>query len=260
MKNKRNLIILILIIIVLSYSCHKDNGGNFEPSDTEIICPCDGDTLNDALTRCEWKGLDGAVEFQYRLDTEDWFNWTIDTTTEFFLDEGSHIFIVKSRNEFNREDPTPATANFFIDAISGPALWLKKRKVKLSVLQPCSLKVWVEDVNSLMIANLELSYDNSHIKIEDIHKDTSFLSENGGDIQLISEFNDTLQVAKANIGIVGGTPKGVSGSGPLITINFLLKVSDSTTIAFTSSSRLRDTLNNSIPLTGMFPCIIIPEE
>lgn len=262
MKNKRVLLLFTFLIVLSLGGCKKDNGDGipFEPPDTEIVNPINGDTLANASITCEWNGIGTAVEFKYRLNMESWSEWTANTTAKFFLDEGSHTFTATSRNEFNREDPSPPTVNFYIDAITGPALWIKKREITIPVSSSNTLEVWIEDVNNLMLAYIELNYDNMKIKIENMVQDTSFLRKNGGEIHMISEFNDSLSCAKATIGIIGGIPKGVSGSGPLLTINFLLKASDSTEVSFSSSSEIRDTLNNSVSLTGMFPCTIIPEE
>ncbi len=252
--------LIFFILLTTINGCKKTPPPSLNPPDTEIINPNNGDTLMDALVQCEWKGLENATEYRHRMDSLDWSNWISNTQKTNFLDEGTHTFSVTSRNEFNRVDPTPAVVNFYVDAITGPALWLKSREMQVSVSQSSSLKVFVEDITNLMLANLELLYDNSKLKIENVVPDSSFLAKNGGQIQMISEFNDSLPQIKINIGIIGGIPKGVSGSGSLIKLFFFLKSPDTTQIAFSSSSELRDTLNSSISLTGgMCSCTIIPE-
>ncbi|TES93902.1 MAG: hypothetical protein E3J87_01300 [Candidatus Cloacimonadota bacterium] len=260
-KNKRNFILLMLIAIISLGGC-KDCGTAppLGPPDTEIIYPENGDTLSNALIKFEWKGLNNPDKYCYKLDEETWSGWTKDTTAEFFLDEGSHTFTAKARNKMNSEDKSPAVCSFYIDAIKGPALWIKNRKTEAPVSLPCSIKVYAENVTNLMLGYIKLMYENSKIKIGSIIADTTFLTKNGGEIQIIPEFNDSLPYLEVTIGVVGGEPKGVSGTGSLFTINFLLKVSDSTEIAFSSETEIRDTLNNPIPLDGgMWSCSIIPE-
>jgi hypothetical protein len=249
-------------LLLLTGGCHKTPPPPLEPPDTEIIYPSDGDTIGNASIKCEWMGINNAYEFQYHMDNNNWSKWTTDTTCSFFLDESSHTFSVKSRNNLKREDPTPASVSFNIDAIKGPALWIKSRRIHAPVLTgSSSLKVYCEDVNDLMLSYTQLFYDNSKIKIESINPDSSFLRKNGGEIQAIIEFSDSIPYASVNLGLVGGTPKGVSGSGPLFTLKFLLKVSDTSEIIITDSSEVRDSINNRIPLSGgLYPCIIIPEE
>jgi hypothetical protein len=110
-----------------------------------------------------------------------------------------------------------------------------------------------------MLGSIELTYDNDIIRINVIEVDTTLLTSNGGTVQFIPEFHDTMQVAKATFGIVGGSPKGVSGSGPLFMVDFLLKTADTTTFDFSSATEIRDTLNAVIPLTTMEPGSIVPE-
>lgn len=253
---------VLFSFILFTEGCHKDPPQPLEPPDTEIIYPTDGDTIDNASILCEWTGINNAQEFQYRMDNNNWSNWTTDTTCNFFLDESSHTFSVKSRNELNREDPTPAIVHFNIDAIKGPALWIKSKRIHSPVLTgSSSLKVYCEDIDNLMLSYTRLFYDNSKIKIESIDPDPSFLTKNGGEIQTITEFSDSVPYASVTLGIVGGTPKGVSGTGPLFTLKFLLKVSDTTEIIITDSSEIRDSINNCIPLSGgLYPCKIIPEE
>jgi len=262
MKLTKMLRLLLFLIVFLPFSgCRKTPPQPLYPPNTKIISPTDYDTLTNAQVLCEWEGLENAVEYQYKLDSLNWSDWINNTKETFFLDEAMHIFTVTSRNEFNREDPSPAIVNFYVDAITGPALWLKKREMEVDVLQASSLKVFVEDITNLMLANLELLYDNSKLKIENVLSDSSFLAKNGGQIQMISEFSDSLPEIKINIGITGGTPGGVSGSGPLVKLLFFLKSADTTEITFSSSSELRDTLNSSITLTGgLFSCKVIPKQ
>lgn len=256
-----NFLITFSMLLLLG-GCHKDPPEPLEAPDTEIIYPQEGYNIENASVLCKWTGINNAFEFQYRMDNNKWSNWTTDTTCNFFLDESSHTFVVKSRNNLNREDPTPACVNFNIDAIQGPALWIKSRRIHAPVFTTSSsLKVYCEDINNMMLTYIQLFYDNSKIKIESIIPDSSFLTKNGGEVQAITEFNDSIPYVNVTLGIVGGTPKGVSGTGPMFTLKFLLKVSDTTEIIITDLSEIRDSINNVIPLSGgLYPCKIIPEE
>ncbi len=252
-------IIYVTLLLCTTLSCRKDGQNGFEPPDTHIIFPADGDTVTEAQLTCEWEGLDNAVSFRYRLDNEEWSDWSTHTTHTFLLDEGIHDLSVSSRNEFNREDPTPAHISFTVDAISGPALWIKSRQTTVEVSTPCSLFVWIEDIEHLMLGSIECSYDNALLKINAIEVDTSLLTAHGGTVQFIPEFHDTSERAVVTFGIVGGSPKGVSGSGPLFMIDCLLKSADTAQINFASATELRDTCNVAIPLVDMISGTIIPE-
>ena len=260
MKKYDIVLLLLVIFLLLNYqACSKKSTASLESPDTEILYPQEGDTMTIANVECRWRGLDNAKEFAYRLDDAPWSSWGGDTTKRFILDEGEHQLIVKARNEFKREDPSPASVNFFIDAVKGPSLWIKSRKIEVSTGGTCSLKVYAEDIENLMLANLELLYDNTKIRINNVSKDTLFLEKNGASVQMISEYNDTSNILSVNIGLVGGQHKGVSGSGPLFTVGILVISADSTEVLFSPQTELRDTLNNNIILTGMFGCSIVPE-
>ncbi len=251
-----------LMLLFSSQACRKNGKNGIPPApDTQIVYPLDSDTLNNALITCQWTGYDNAEEFRFKLDSNTWSAWKSDTSATVFLDEGMHTLIVTSREtEFNREDLTPDSIAFYIDAISGPALWIKKREIETTVSQPVSFTVLAEDVRDLMLGYIELTYDNAKIKIDSISPEEDFLTMNGGEIQMITEHADSLPYAKVTFGIIGGVPKGVSGTGSLFTVNFLLKSPDSTIIGFSASTNLRDTVNTTISLTGMWSCIIIPSE
>jgi hypothetical protein len=259
MMNKK-LFVSIAALSCIALSCRKDLPNGFEPPDTQIISPADGATLTNAQVTCEWEGLDNAVSFRYKLDDEAWSAWTTQTTQTFFLDEGIHGFAVTAKNEFNREDPTPDSITFTVDAISGPALWIKPRQRTLAVSASCSLYVWMEDALNLMLGSIELIYDNTVLRIKSVEIDTTLLGANGGMVQFIPEYHDTMQVVKVTFGIVGGSPKGVSGNGALFMMDCLLKTADTTSIDFSLASEVRDTLNVVIPLTTMLSATIFPEQ
>lgn len=255
----RTVLICFVLSMCIGTGCRKDAPNGFEPPETQIISPGDGDTLTDAQITFEWQGFDNAVSYRYKLDNENWSPWTAQTTQTLVLDEGMHGFTVTSRNELNREDPTPDSITFTVDAIAGPALWIKPRESQVTVSASCSLFVWIEDIQHLMLGSVELIYDNSVLRINSIELDTSLLTSNGGTVQFIPEFHDTMQVAKATFGIVGGSPKGVSGSGPLFMVVCLLKSADTSMVDFSAVSEVRDTLNMVIPLTEMLSGTVLPE-
>jgi hypothetical protein len=255
----KKLFLYLVSLLCIGANCKKPPPDDFDPPDTYIIAPGDGDTLTNAQVTCEWEGLDNAVSFRYKLNNQSWSDWTTQTTRSFILDEGLHGFSVTARNEFNREDPTPDSITFTVNAITGPALWIKPREIREAVLASCSLFIWVEDAQHLMLGSIELTYDNSVLRINAIEVDTTLLTSNGGMVQFIPEFHDTMQVAKVTFGIVGGSPKGVSGSGPLFMVDCLLKTADTTRIDFSSATEIRDTLNAVIPLASMESSTIFPE-
>jgi hypothetical protein len=257
---KRHIFFLFFSLLLLSCNACRKNGGIPPPPDTQIIYPADGDTITNAQISCEWTGIDNAIEFSYKLDSEQWSPWISEESALFFLDEGQHGLSVKSRNEFKRVDPTPDSVTFYIDEISGPALWIKKREMVVPVSLPNSLHVFVEEVTDLMLAYIELDFSTSKLRIDSITPHRDFLERNGGSLQIISEFSDTLPSIKVTLGIVGGSPKGISGTGSLFTVHYILKVTDSTTVSFSSATEIRDTLNVPIGLTGMWSGIIRPEE
>jgi ligand-binding sensor domain-containing protein len=69
-------------------------------------------------------GENAPVEFSYQLDDAPWSPWsTLDAWTTTGLQDGLHVFRVRSRDAFSNIEASPATASFRIDATPpGPVI------------------------------------------------------------------------------------------------------------------------------------------
>ena len=74
--------------------------------------------------------------FSYKLDNQNWSNWSnVKEATFTYLDEGKHTFMVKAKYINNIEQEEPAKVDFTVDAVKGPALMFRPRKVEITAGQ-----------------------------------------------------------------------------------------------------------------------------
>lgn len=115
--------ILVLSAFIFSLSCEQDEivfnvldatNPEYIPPETTIIFALD--IVTTSTMTISFEGNQDSLEYSYHLDSEDWSDWTTNTSATFsYLTEGEHLFRVKSRYKSNDEDPSPAEHSFLVD-------------------------------------------------------------------------------------------------------------------------------------------------
>ena len=208
--------------------------------------------LDTASVSFAWKGSDKWVsEFSYCLHGETWSDWTRQTSVDLVLDEGDYTFRLKGRypEEEGGRESEEITRKFTVDAIQGPALWLKPRHTTVQVRDTVTVWVWAEDMADLMLAHLEIAFDETRLHWLDPMAG-SFLSRNNA--QVISFFPEAGEIQGHGIidlGAAGGSPHGVNGSGPLVALRFEA-LGQGTVRVSTDSVEVRNSANVSLKLNA----------
>jgi len=91
---------------------------NYESPETIIT---NYESLNESIIDTSsvtifWKGNEHVHHYSYNLDSTQWSGWSADTTVTLNnLNNGLHIFYVKSRYGPGIEDETPASVTFTVN-------------------------------------------------------------------------------------------------------------------------------------------------
>jgi len=125
--------------------------------------------INGSTASFNWEGNKFAFSYSFRLESQsyeeplgiyiNWSDWSSDTLVALEnLDEGQYIFQVKSRFEAV-EQAEPATNNFEIDAISGPALRMYPMIQEVQQGNQFDIYLYTEKVDDLMLMSINISFD-----------------------------------------------------------------------------------------------------
>lgn len=150
---------------------------NSPPETWIIIAPNATTNLRDVFF--EWQGSDveGFVaSYDYRLDSEPWVNTLLTNKTYLNLSSGNHTFQVRSRDDKDLEDHTPAVATFRI-----LPSWCERELERLNALID-ALNGRIEELEDI-IANLTSLLEDAEgansilsILVEDLEEEKAQLA------------------------------------------------------------------------------------
>lgn len=213
------------------------------PETSIIDGPVNGEISTEEETRFAWEGNHRFVnQFRYRLDEGIWSNWAEEKSIALQMDEGDHRFEVMGRippGELHpeREESVPEIRNFSIDAISGPALWIKPRAdLVLSRGDTSVVGIMVEDVEPIVLAHLVLEFDSDVVQVEKTWRG-AFWGEDGEVVVL----ERPLLGGGHEIDLAVGETSPVEGSGAIAHIRLHAIGEGTTSLQLAPSTvRLRD--------------------
>ena len=169
----------IILAIIIFFGCEEittfnpldpENNPDYTFPETKIISTnIAGTVLDSSSVSIEWEGSgsDDVNEFSYSLDSLKWSEWSNDTkVTLHYLDDGLRYFYVKGRYSSLTEDPTPDSISFEVDVISGPGLRVQNWVSNLLVNDTLALNIYVEEVEQLVVAEFQVSYDAEVLRLE----------------------------------------------------------------------------------------------
>lgn len=227
----------------------------------EIIiddAPDDGTVIHNHQVHFQWHGNKTEMQFSINTNNQGWSPWSsIQDTTYEYLDESEdtpYTFQVKSRYLSEvQSDPSPVI-NYFIDAIQGPAFKFFPRRKMTNVNALFPIDVMVEEVNDLSGVKIVLKYDRAFLEVGEIRifQDyrSIFKSNNGNVIPFVDPDSTNVGQIKIEVGVVGGNPIGVDGTGKIGTVFFKAIRKGETELTFSSQSNMRDPDNKLIQINA----------
>jgi hypothetical protein len=215
---------------------------------TTILSGPDGSSVIESATVIyEWRGNADVQSYSYKLDSNQWSEWIAQTSiTIEYLDEGSHTFTVRAlhRNKVTTEQ-NPPSRTFTVDAVRGSSVMFYPRLKQARVNEQFQYDIKLEEFEQIIGLRTALSWDHAGYILDSVST-RSYASSNGGVPVLFSTVYQAQQQASIDLGILGGRPKGISGTGIVLTLYGRMAAAGVANISFQpASSASRDTANQS---------------
>lgn len=237
----------------IEYSNPLDpNDPNFEPPGVNFIQgPTEAEIVDTCVVTFEWDGNYSGMSYSFRIDTEEWSEWSNLHLVEYpLLDEGPHHFEVKSRYFSGVESDDSQVVSFVVDDLKGTALAVFPRYSRISQAEDVEVEIIVHDVTDLAIIKVVLNYNPTRLTVNSVqvYEGTSFLAANGGTVIPFYSIDTVQGNITIDVAVATGSPNGVSGSGGIARINFTSISSQPSSIDFEISSEFRDADNTTIQI------------
>ena len=217
----------------------------------------DNKIISDELT-VVWEGNEENMEFQYSLDNRPWSDWSsLPTATFRYLDDTLHTILVKGRYESGTEEDFPDTLEFEVDAIDGTSLRMNKLYTTVSNQNTFKIDVVAEEAELLAGCGILIEYNSDALELlgegEGMDVGEFFERNNGSvlafDTTITSAGTTTLFL---DIGMYGGNPDYVSGTGTIASLYFLAKLPGEYDIEFDEeNTSLRKANNQEIEINTL---------
>jgi len=231
----RSRLTAVIGLVLLLFSCDKiqenpldPEGSDYTPPETFLTMEAlEGSVLDTSTVTITWSGNDLVVEYAYSLNG-DWSEWSSATSVTLnYLDEGAYTFSVKGRYASEVEDESPATVNFSVDMVQGPALRVYTLLTEMSALSTQNISIYAEDVEELVIIRFQVQYDASLLSLSPQAVTKGELLSGIAEMVFIVE-EISAGLLEVNVGIPSHS--GVTGTGSLVTLPFTSKALGSTAI------------------------------
>jgi len=215
----------------------------------------EGAVLDTSTVTITWSGNDLVVEYAYSLN-DDWSGWSADTSVTLnYLDEGDYTFSVKGRYAPEVEDESPATVNFSVDMVQGPALRVYTLLTEMSVDNTANVDIYAEEVDSLMSATITLSYDTASLEIVSVSQGDMFAGT-GESVFIYEDGSGTITIHTM---FMGGDSPYVSGTGSLAAIVVKALVLGSHNLSLDGAQLLKTHTNRSISIIEKVNGLVVVE-
>jgi Cohesin domain len=219
-----------------------------QPVATIISGPSESQTITVPSVTFTWQGNVGAKEFSYNCDAGGWSVWSAQTSATFdYLDEGTHTFAVRARHHNGITiERNPPQIDFTVDAVKGPSLMFCPRRTSILRRQTFTYDIKAEEVSFMYGTKMSIQYDPTYVTVTGIIAG-AMVNSNSGTSILLPTIDSIAHTITIEIATIGRTPKGVSGSGVIATLQCKAIVAGTTLFQFNSTQTLlRDTLNAPI--------------
>jgi hypothetical protein len=253
---------LSLLIVFICFACSKptaleDNpldpvGGDYQIPviniNTEFLA---GETVTfDAIT-IEFSGNEMVTEFRYKLDNNDWSEWSDQNIVLFdYLDEGSHTVFAQSRY-ISLDESEIHSLDFIVDAVPGPALMFEPRRQIVSTGDIITFNINAEEVVQLAGTEFVLTYDPASITVESINSGNIF-SQTGDPIMFtdVDLSDGTVTITAA---VWGTGEPAFTGTGAIVELNVKVLQTGEIDILFDGTEVYRNHENSNIEISESIP-------
>lgn len=231
----RSRLTTVISLVLLLFSCDKIQENPLDPENPDYTPPetfitmeaLEGAVLDTSTVTITWSGNDLTVEYAYSLNG-DWSGWSsVTSVTLNYLDEGDYTFSVKGRYASEVEDESPATVNFSVDMVQGPALRVYTLLTEMNVGSTQNISIYAEDVEELVIIRFQVQYDAGLLSLSPQAVTKGKLLTGIAEMVFIVEEIST-GLLEVNVGIPSNS--GVTGTGSLVILPFTSKSAGSTAI------------------------------
>jgi hypothetical protein len=224
--------------------------GYVEPGAHFVGTPGEGGMVTTASVTLNWRALGTARQYRYRMDTPAWGAWVKDSSATYgSLQEGGHRFEVQAADSGGYPGSTVAARNFTMNRYSNTVM-IYPLASTVHVGDTVQFVCELEDMGPYVSAVEMLLYmQTSRLDTVGASADTGYCwrGNNGSPVgPLFTNYGaNYLQVA---LGVAGGSPAGVRGTGRIFKIRAVAKAAGSTSVQM-SNLIVRDTLNQPVTVT-----------
>ena len=215
--------------------------------------PGEGSTINTGNATFRWSGTGSATQYSYSLDDPfGWSTWTPDTQKAYSnLTEGPHVFRVRAADAGLYEGDTTRVRNFTVNAINNTVLMYPPSQT-IAVGETAEVWCEMEDMATPVSAVRLVIYMSNYTMMDTISAcaDTGYhWASNGGSPMgpFFSYYGSNYM--DVSLGVAGGTPAGVSGTGRIFKIK-AQGIYAGSMYMYIYNIEARDTLNNPVTTTN----------
>lgn len=246
---------IILLVLLFLIGCSEDftPGNPLDPDNPEYISPIvtiisgpeEGDVIQLQTVSFGFEGNQSAMLYRTKIDDSNWSGWVSSNSITYdYLDEGYHLFSLQAK--YTTGDTTNVSEiGFEINAIPGPSLRVYRLYNKIYQSQKLNLSIVAEEVNQLVGAEINFQYDNNIIRLDSILIG-DFFSANGGQPVLMDPVDIGTGDIRIDVGVLGGDPVYLTGTGEIVELYFTPLLSGITQISLLQNCTFRDENNNEI--------------
>lgn len=228
---------------------------DFQAPGVELVGgPAEGATVSINDVTFYWNGTGAASQFSYCLDdTFSWSGWVPDTQKAYTnLAEGPHVFRVRAADAGTYQGDTVAVRNFTVNQVINTVLMYPATQT-IAVGETAEVWCELEDMATPVSAVRLVIYMNNYTVVDTISAcaDTGIMwSKNGGSPlgPFFSNYGSN-NYMDVSLGVAGGTPAGVTGTGRIFKIKARGMYAGSMYM-YISTITARDTLNNPVTTTN----------
>jgi len=208
---------------VTSDYTNPDNPYFINPGVTFSLSFVPGDTLTTNRPTIAWTGsVFDSCEFTWTVDSIMFGGWSTDSSvTVPHLDEGRHLFEIRTRYLNGVEVDTSTTLEFYVNALPGPGLRISPPYQELPANERYELDVSLEEVTNWSGGRISVRWDADQTRIRSYYLllgADALLNQHQS--QIISDFDIFPDSLVLDLGLVDDLVYGINGSGPILHLSF----------------------------------------